>query len=152
MAVEIKIVIKNADQMRTAFRQAPALMTKNINTSIRKTIMFIREKSVSNAPAKTGRLRSSAYTSFSPLQGEVGFLANYALFVHEGTKAHIIYPTSKKALFWKGASHPVKRVNHPGTRANPFLRRAVDMGEQQIDKFFQQGVDDTLRQIAKDSA
>jgi hypothetical protein len=33
----------------------------------------------------------------------------------------VIVPTNKKALFWKGASHPVKKVNHPGTKAQPFL-------------------------------
>jgi hypothetical protein len=37
----------------------------------------------------------------------------------------VIVPVSAKALFWPGAAHPVKRVNHPGTRANPFLKKAL---------------------------
>lgn len=152
MSVEIKIKIKNAAQLSAAFRKAPANMTKNASEAIRSTVMLIRQRAVTNAPVRTSRLRSSAYTTFAPLQGEVGFTANYALFVHEGTKAHIIYPKSKKALFWKGASHPVRRVNHPGSRANPFLRKAVDASERDIDKFFEAAVDKTLQQIAREGA
>ena len=39
------------------------------------------------------------------------------------TKAHVIRPKVKRALFWPGAAHPVKKVNHPGSNipARPFL-------------------------------
>ena len=50
----------------------------------------------------------------------------YAIFIELGTKAHIIRPKNKKALFWKGASHPVKEVKHPGTKPNPVLTRAAE--------------------------
>ena len=36
-----------------------------------------------------------------------------------------IYPRSKQALFWPGASHPVRGVNHPGTKADPFMSDAL---------------------------
>ena len=44
---------------------------------------------------------------------------------HEGTKPRLIEPRHKQALYWPGARHPVARVHHPGTRANPFMRRAL---------------------------
>jgi len=39
------------------------------------------------------------------------------------TAAHIIRPKNKAALFWPGAGHPLKSVNHPGSRipARPYL-------------------------------
>ena len=40
----------------------------------------------------------------------------YGAILEEGSKPHIITANSGSALYWKGASHPVKRVNHPGTK------------------------------------
>ena len=50
----------------------------------------------------------------------------YAVMVEKGTKAHIIKPKDKKALYWKGATHPVKKVNHPGSKAKPYLIPAFE--------------------------
>lgn len=145
----IKIDIPNLKALKDGFNKSPAVMTKNINVAVRSTIFFIRGKAVAGAPARTGNLRGSAYTSFAPLMGEIGFKAKYAAWVHEGTSPYIIEPSGKKALFWKGASHPVKRVHHPGIRANPFLRRAVDQSQPATDRFFHKAVQDTLDTIAK---
>jgi hypothetical protein len=55
------------------------------------------------------------------------FTANvsYAGFVVDGTAAHDIRPSTKRALFWPGAPHPVGLVHHPGTRPNAFAERAI---------------------------
>ncbi|MEW5726059.1 MAG: phage virion morphogenesis protein, partial [Thermodesulfobacteriota bacterium] len=49
----------------------------------------------------------------------------YAAILQFGgrTNPKVIEPKRKKALFWPGAAHPVKRVNHPGSviPARPFL-------------------------------
>lgn len=59
--------------------------------------------------------------------GEFGsYNNNYAVHVEFGTAPHDIVPRFKKALFWKGADHPVKRVHHPGSKAHPFLQPAAD--------------------------
>ena len=50
----------------------------------------------------------------------------YAVMVEKGTKAHIIKAKNKKALYWKGATHPVKKVNHPGSKAKPYLIPAFE--------------------------
>jgi hypothetical protein len=50
----------------------------------------------------------------------------YAAAVELGTRAHIIRPKNKKALYWPGASHPVPLVHHPGSKAKPYLRPQVD--------------------------
>ncbi len=55
------------------------------------------------------------------------YSVNYAIFIEEGTQPHVIYPRFKKALYWPGADHPVRMVNHPGNPAYPFLRPAADM-------------------------
>ena len=40
----------------------------------------------------------------------------YGAILEDGSKPHIITANSGSALYWKGAEHPVKKVNHPGTK------------------------------------
>jgi phage gpG-like protein len=73
----------------------------------------------------SGLLRNSIH--FKALaRGVEGYTdKKYAAIQHFGgtTAAHTIKPRYKKALFWPGAGHPVKSVQHPGSRipARPFL-------------------------------
>ena len=85
------------------------------------------------SPVRTGRLRRSiSYVAGGPARYVVSPNVPYAASVHGGTRAHVIVPTVKKALFWKGARHPVRRVNHPGTKGNPFMTRALDRSTPEI--------------------
>lgn len=84
------------------------------------------------APVRTGRLRSSIRAEppriFS-LRGvcKVGSDLEYAGFVNDGTAPHDIRPRSKQVLKFTVGGRTVfaKVVHHPGTRANPFLDRAL---------------------------
>lgn len=73
----------------------------------------------------TGRLINS-FQQVARQQGdnwELGLKSDveYAPIQHDGgtTASHVIEPRKKKALFWPGARHPVRRVNHPGSRIKP---------------------------------
>jgi hypothetical protein len=50
----------------------------------------------------------------------------YARFLEVGARPHGIEADVKKALHWPGASHPVKKVEHPGLRSRAALLPAVD--------------------------
>ena len=81
------------------------------------------------APYATGNLEKDIQVwddNISNLEIEIGNskLAPYAIFVHEGTKPHEIRPKNKQAL--KTPFGVRKKVNHPGTKANPYLKKAVD--------------------------
>jgi phage gpG-like protein len=77
----------------------------------------------------TGRLRASithrVFSSPSGAFAEVGTNVEYAAFVEYGTGPHTITARNKQALYWKGAAHPVRSVQHPGNRPYPFLRPAL---------------------------
>lgn len=78
------------------------------------------------APVKTGRLRASLYHEVNRGELRVGVRdVPYWMTVEYGSGPHIITPKTKKALYWPGADHPVAKVNHPGTPAQPFLRPAL---------------------------
>ena len=73
----------------------------------------------------TGRLRASITRVVESRSTAVGTNVVYAAIHQFGgtTPARVIKPRRKKALFWPGARHPVKSVNHPGSEigARPFL-------------------------------
>lgn len=82
----------------------------------------------------TGRLEESIYSglgtwgSAGDVEGIVGAKAKYALFVHDGTRPHVILPRHAKMLAFKGRSGKMvfaMKVHHPGTLPNPFLERAL---------------------------
>ncbi|ANT45078.1 TPA: hypothetical protein ACXDT2_001183 [Clostridioides difficile] len=52
--------------------------------------------------------------------------AEYGGILEEGSKPHVITPKSAQALYWRGASHPVKSVQHPGTKATPIIKPTID--------------------------
>ncbi|HEY9353680.1 MAG TPA: hypothetical protein VIP28_10530 [Nocardioides sp.] len=77
-------------------------------------------------PKRTSRLHDSLRAECHDKVLRVGSLdCNYATDVEMGTAPHVILPRNKKALSWPDASHPVARVNHPGTAPSPYLRPAL---------------------------
>lgn len=78
-----------------------------------------------HCPVRTGTLRRSITHEVEGNVGRIGTNVRYGKWVELGTKPHTIVPKTAKALYWDGASHPVKVVRHPGTTAQPFLRPAL---------------------------
>jgi phage gpG-like protein len=65
--------------------------------------------------------RSPRLIEAGPSHALIGSDREYAAAHQLGSKPHVIEAKNKKALFWKGASHPVKSVNHPGLPPRPFF-------------------------------
>jgi hypothetical protein len=79
--------------------------------------------------------------------GEYAVLINHPAwrFVNFGTVPHIIEAVNANALafYWEKVGDFVffKRVKHPGTKANPFVERAIDTTERRIEEFVQIALD-----------
>lgn len=50
----------------------------------------------------------------------------YGAMLERGTRPHRIKAKDRQALSWREAWHPVKKVRHPGTRAQPIIGPTVD--------------------------
>lgn len=90
-----------------------------------------------NVPRKTGHLgRSIVRGRISGNSAEVIANAGYAAYVEYGTRPHVITPKRARVLAWPAnaggrrltgrpragaAMRFSKRVNHPGTKPQPFL-------------------------------
>lgn len=86
-----------------------------------------------DVPVRTGHLGQTigegpiTFTGPRTVHGSVHATADYALYVHEGTRPHLIRPKRAKALRFNIGGRTVfaRLVRHPGTRARPFLRNAA---------------------------
>ncbi|RXM79581.1 hypothetical protein DP144_01885 [Clostridium tetani] len=56
----------------------------------------------------------------------------YGEILEEGSKPHVITPKNGKALYWKGAAHPVKKVNHPGTKGFKTIENTLEGSREMI--------------------
>lgn len=86
----------------------------------------IRDDAKAAVHKKSGRLADSLIAEVHGGVLRVGSTdVNYATDVELGTAPHVINAKPGSALYWPGADHPVKRVNHPGTRPYPYLRPSL---------------------------
>jgi len=81
-----------------------------------------------NAPRKTGQLASSIKKEVGEGEASIEVLAPYAVPVIRGTKPHLIRPVNASVLAFENANGKMifsKLVQHPGTKANPFMQQAA---------------------------
>ncbi|MFE0079178.1 HK97-gp10 family putative phage morphogenesis protein [[Kitasatospora] papulosa] len=123
----------NTRAYERGLRRALGGMSDDVKRAVGRTRIDVQNEARRRAPVDTGRLRSSIVSREESSGRAVGYTVgtnvNYAEDVENGTAPHVIVPKNGKALYWPGARHPVAKVNHPGTRAQPFMRPAIEMTE-----------------------
>ncbi|OHU29020.1 hypothetical protein [Mycobacteroides chelonae] len=92
----------------------------------------IANQARADVPVRTGNLGRQTkegqigFTGPRTVSGSVRNDADYALYVHEPTRPHVIRPRNAKALRFQIGGRTVfaMLVRHPGTKGRPFLRNA----------------------------
>ena len=113
-------VLEGAKQLRSRFKaveRAPKGMLREI--ALRAVT---NQKAL--APVRTGNLRRTVHLGRVTESSALTIAsAKYAAYVELGTGPHVIVPRRRKVLRFKSSGGVVfaKRVNHPGTRAKPFM-------------------------------
>lgn len=155
MAIEIKATLKDADKYIKAFREAPELASQEFHDALERSLYRVEANAKKRAPVNKqsggGNLRQSIYSEV-PFKdrGRVAVFANYAIYVHEGTRPHAIQVKNKKILANRRLNQIFgKRVQHPGTRANPFLRDAVDESNDFINSSFLRALSNISKSLTK---
>src|SRR6185503_17135656 len=124
--MEVQIKLLNAKELAAAFRKAPQIATKEFGKVIEKTAFKIegdaKRKSPVNKQSGGGNLRQSITSRTSSASAVVAATAKYAGYVDQGTRPHTINVLSRKVLANKRTGQFFgRRVNHPGTRKQPFF-------------------------------
>lgn len=132
--VDAEAIAKLGDVGRRAISMALELMATEAWGNIAR-----------ESPVDHGRLAGS-FQLFHVSDNEYRISSEviYASYVNEGTGPHEIVPTNAQALYWPGADHPVKRVNHPGTEANPFVDRALEGAGSRAAEFAERAVREAM--------
>lgn len=136
----ISVTIKT----ETARKNLAALSAKFpgfLDTAAKSTAFFGIRRLMQRTPRKTGHARRGwgQPTSYAKNAYLIHNEVPYIGYLNEGTKAHIISPRIKKALFWRkwpGAPIPPNStgkykgwifagVNHPGTKGLFFVEQSI---------------------------
>lgn len=80
-------------------------------------------------PKRSGQLNRSRQlrSAVTPtgFRIDIAYTAPQANWTNDGTRPHRIVARRKRALWWPGARHPVRAVNHPGTKATKWFTKAT---------------------------
>lgn len=131
------ITIKGIERLIESFKQAEVELPEEFGRAMVASAIEVRQTAQALAPVKTGALRQSITESveYNPLIGRVEVGQSYGRHVEYGTAARTITPIRAKALAFSAGGSMVfaTSVNHPGTRAQPFLNPALT---NNFDKIF----------------
>lgn len=145
-----EITIDHLDELREAFKQAPKEVDRFLQKATKDAGKLILQTEKNEVPIKTGQLRRSIVMDYAPISVSIYPTVNYAIGLNFGTKPHTILPRAKKVLRFKSGGGWVfaTRVNHPGTKANPFVERTVTKSEGGVNKFFDTALDEIINFLA----
>lgn len=116
----------------------PSELYRRLDRAFVQSVVATTRAAISFAPMERGSLRRSiTFRILGPFHAIVGVLrgpaSRYAGVQESGSglhgphrRAYPIEPRRRRALWWPGAAHPVRRVRaHPGVRGRHYLSRAV---------------------------
>lgn len=130
-----KVIINTQSAEMRKFMASPQgepfrLLQRAVDDTMVRAPQWVRRLTTT----RTGTLANSFQRTPVALQGSkliggVENTADYAMFVHDGTSPHVIRPRRAKVLTWfptgGGPQVFARKVNHPGTKARPFLFMAA---------------------------
>ena len=169
-----EIKIDNLNQLQKAMTNYPNIAGPVLRRALLGTRWIFQENTKRNDPVpfKSGNLVNSFnfYPSFAKDAVAWGPTANYASAVEFGTKPHVILPVRARLLSWitggtksyvtaasgrryhrtsKQGRAFARKVNHPGTKAQPFMSKIAKKSEPDVLKLFGSAGDIIMRDIAR---
>src|SRR5438045_9414987 len=125
-SMQFNVEIVGLEKLVAKLQQSPSIAAPILQRALSASGAVLAKHTVKGVvPWRTGFLTQSFRAELTAGMLRWFPTASYAPYVEFGTKPHVILPKDKKALYWPGAEHPVRRVNHPGTKPKPFLERIL---------------------------
>ncbi|MEH6957220.1 HK97-gp10 family putative phage morphogenesis protein [Neobacillus drentensis] len=128
------------------FQDAIEDMKRKRKQTMEEIATFVEAEAKQRAPVDTGDLRRrithvTQHTD-DESRAKIGTNLEYAPVIEEGSKPHKIKRNDGKPLKIKidGKWVTVDEVNHPGTKAQPFLRPAIDENAGEIQERIRRGM------------
>ena len=178
--MNIKIEVKNLDELVKRFEKAPDWTRRCLKSGLNQALKLVRENAqkeilykdehqhiamsikqeVLNADELRGRIWLDPAVTLAvkrkPFPGAISTSkpASYAMFLHEGTRAHFIPTRERKSLrwvggdgkFWYSKGHWVS-----GIVGNKFIYLGAEKSRAEINAIFARQVDRAINQTITDS-
>lgn len=160
--IGVQITFSNLTAIREAFMRMPARTVEALSEAVSKSALMIESEAKKEAPVNKqpggGQLRQRIRAQMmTRLSAVVVAAVKYSGAVEAGTRPHLIVPVRAHVLAapariargWTGKvskrGYAIfgKVVHHPGTKANPFMHRAVKNAGKAMQGFFS----DALRKV-----
>jgi hypothetical protein len=120
--MQFKVEIVNLKEVQAALNKYPMIATKHIDKAVKSSIFEIERETKPRTPVDTGYLRESQIKTFGILKGIYEPIADYAVYVHEGTRR---------------------------MKGRPFLKQGVEASTSRITDNFKRAVQDSLDEVAR---
>jgi HK97 gp10 family phage protein len=151
----IQVKIQGLDKIIKGFKKSPEYTVNQLGKAVGRSMVTVHREAIAQAPVNKsgggGNLRQKIRpVRINKLKGQVNSKAKYSEYVHEGTAPHIIRVRSRKVLANRRTGQIFgKRVRHPGTRANPFMERALKKSESRINRYFKTAIRNVIKMITR---
>lgn len=151
----IKIKADQAKQLVYALKKYPRIAEPILQKSLLRAQAELAKRTLKDDPIpwRTGNLLHSFRWKASRLKGVWWPTAPYARAVDQGARIppRVIKPKKAQALYWPGALHPVKKVNHPGGFIKPryFMKKLRNKSEDAVIRQIERGVQEITEKITK---
>lgn len=152
--MKISYEVKGADEIMAAFKQAPVIAARELNTAIKQVILIFLAQARIEAPVDRGFLRGPAMqTSFGFLKGTLLNTAEYAYWVHEGTSPGHFPPLAAIEPWAKRHKIPAflvaRKIFREGTEGTPFFQLALDKRDRQADSIFAKALENIINRLTE---
>jgi hypothetical protein len=167
MDQQFTIEIQNLNELVASLKKYPAIAAPRVTDAINKALALLAKAGdESTFQFKTPRALRTGYllstwgapsrglslATSANLSGKIWTNAGYAIYVHEGTGAHLIQVRVKKVLANRKTGQIFCRVvHHPGTSPNRFVPRIIVKAQDGINQAFLTALNYIVDDIAKTS-
>lgn len=155
-----KVTVQGFQDILAVYGNSGVIIQKELDIAMRKSTLKLKGTAKIEAPVGvTNILRSAIYSKVygggAGLTGEVGVgpAAPHAAAVHDGSEPHMppvaaLIPWVTKKLGNPDLAWPVAmHIKKFGTKANPFMDRAWDKEQANINAFFEAAAQNIAKKI-----
>ena len=140
--IDFRIEAPSLNRLRRRLQEAPRIVREEMRAGMETAGEILRDEVQARTPVDTGRLRKSVSVNITGggafMQVTVGSDVEYARWVEEGTRPHVIVPRRARALRFLVGGRVVfaRRVMHPGTQGAAMFREGWEAAQPRIRRVF----------------
>jgi HK97 gp10 family phage protein len=149
---QITIEAPGFDDLIRDFSKAPDVVGAQLKNAVRRSAVIIQREAIKESPIDQGILRSQINVTFpGEFSATISSDAKYSIYIHEGTPPHKA-PWAPIAAWAKRKGLPAfpiwYSIQQKGTKANPFMKRAAEKSENDIQGEFNTAVKKVAHYLA----